>query len=175
MIGMSGDFDIVQEEPGESQHQRVFRHMLSFFANRIFGRTNWSLCVAEERNFLEIDSILAALGIPSSNSEKAIAYTVIPGSNGPRWIVPNRPKLVRAAFREWHPYSQIGRIFWAGTRLLARSGGVRYLPGSTQITLPADAGQQLMQATGWSAEIAPPIILVGNPSPMRKVIVFLAD
>jgi hypothetical protein len=32
-----------------------------------------------------------------------------------------------------------------------------------------------MQATGWSAEIAPPIILVGNPSPMRKVIVFLAD
>jgi hypothetical protein len=108
------------------------------------------------------------------DSGKGVPYTVIPGSGGPRWIVPNQPKLFRAAFREWHPYSKSGRIFWAGTRLLARSGGIRFLPGSTQITLPADVGQCLLQATGWSADIAPPVILVGNPSPARKVIVFLA-
>lgn len=124
---------------------------------------------------LEVHTILAALGIAGLRSRKGIPYTAIPGKNGPRWIVPNRPKLTRAAFREWHPYSGTGQMSWAGVRLLARFGALRYLPGVSQMRLPEDAGEQLLKSAGWKGEIAAPIILVGNPSPLHKVIVLLAN
>jgi hypothetical protein len=58
-------------------------------------------------------------------------------------------------------------------RLLASVGCLHWLPRAESIDLPANAGEQLSRAVGWDAMIAPPIVLVGNPSPLHKLIVFL--
>jgi aminoglycoside phosphotransferase (APT) family kinase protein len=59
--------------------------------------------------------------------------------------------------------------------MLARIGCVHWLPSTESIELPVDAAEQLLRAAGWNAVIAPPVVLVGNPSPLHKVIVFLCS
>src|SRR5580658_2565248 len=87
------------------------------------GRMHKGLCqywmgemVEDTSEFVDERSVLSALGMEVDGTEGGIAYTVIPGRYGPRWIVPNQPARTRNAFREWRPYSKIGIAAWMGTR-----------------------------------------------------------
>jgi hypothetical protein len=122
-----------------------------------------------------LDSILAVLGIAAANPDGKIPYTVIPGNDGPRWLLPNRNALTHTILREWHPYSAAARLGWAGVRIAARLGALRFLPGATQAQLTADAGSLLLHHIGYEAYASPPVILVGSPTATHKLIVFLVD
>ena len=121
----------------------------------------------------DLSRILAALGIAANSPGINIPYTIIPGNDGPRWLLPNRNKLTRTILREWRPYSPAARLSWAGVRLVARLGALRFLPGTMQTRLPATAGRQLLSHIGQEADASPPVILVGNLSTTRKLLVFM--
>jgi hypothetical protein len=119
--------------------------------------------------------ILAALGVAADCPGIKFSYSIIPGNDGPRWLLPNRNELTQTILREWRPYSAAARLSWAGIRLLARLGALRLLPGTRQTQLPATVGRHLLSQFGIEGDAFPPVILVGNPSATRKIIVFLAD
>jgi hypothetical protein len=119
----------------------------------------------------DLNRILAALGIEGANPDNKIPYTVIPGNDGPRWLLPNRNTLTRTVLSEWHPYNAASRLLWAGVRIAARLGALRFLPGATQTHLPANAGSLLLTHIGYEADALPPVILFATD----KLTVFLVD
>jgi hypothetical protein len=76
--------------------------------------------------------------------------------------------------KEWRPYSPAARLSWFGIRLAARAGILSLVPRTLQTSLPEDTGSQLHSRMGKANDALPPVILVGNPSVTRKLIVFLA-
>jgi hypothetical protein len=119
----------------------------------------------------DLSHILAALGIAGNGPEINVPYTVIPGNNGPRWLLPNRSELTQTILKEWRPYSPAARLNWAGVRLFARLEALRFLPGTRQTLLPATAGRQLLRHIGQEADALPPVILVDKYE--RKLLAFL--
>src|ERR1035438_793210 len=117
--------------------------------------------------------MLAAMGIAANSPGIKIPYTIIPGNDGPRWLLPNRNELAQTILREWRPYSAAARLNWAIVRLVARLGALRFLPGTMQTRLPETAGRQLLSHIGQEADALPPVILVGSYS--RNLLVFLAN
>ena len=122
----------------------------------------------------DLSRILAALGIAANSPGIGIPYTIIPGRDGPRWLLPNRNGLTQTILGDWRPYSAAARISWAGVRLVARLGALRFLPGTLQTRLPATTGRNLLSLIGQEADASSPVILVGNVSTTRKLLVFLA-
>lgn len=130
--------------------------------------------VEDTSEFVDERSVLSALGMEVDGTEGGIAYTVIPGRCGPRWIVPNQPARTRNAFREWRPYSKIGMAAWMGTRLAAKLGILKYLPGAKQIRINPGT-IKCPPAPQTPSDFLLPVILIGNPSPQRKVIVMIVN
>ncbi|MGA7342878.1 MAG: phosphotransferase [Terracidiphilus sp.] len=124
---------------------------------------------------LDLNGILAALGIAAKPSAATTAYTVVPGNDGPRWLIPNRSELAPAILREWRPYRPASRLFWSGVRLAARTGTLRLVPRTTQIDVPVDAVSRFLGYRDLAADAMPPVIMVGNRSVTRKLLVFLVS
>jgi hypothetical protein len=124
---------------------------------------------------LDLDHIVDALGLKTACPKAPTPYTIVPGNDGPRWLLPNRNKLTWTILNEWHPYSTLAWLSWAGIRLLARFGALPFLPGTLQTHLPANSGSLLLSHIGHESDALPPVILVGSPTATRKLIVFLVN
>jgi hypothetical protein len=122
---------------------------------------------------LNLDGILETLGLAASGEPAGVAYTVIRGNDGPRWLLPQRSEFANTILREWRPYGRLTHLYWRGLRLAARCGALQLLPGTERVRLPRDAGKCILRRAGFEGDAAPPVVLAGNPHSMRKLVVFL--
>ena len=121
----------------------------------------------------DLGSLLAALGIAQRTGVGGEPYAVIHGRDGPRWLVPVRSHFAHAVLQGWRPYSLSARASWSLLCLAARAGALRSVPGVASTVLPSDASRQLLRFIGANGSASAPLILLGNQSPTRKLIVFL--
>ena len=123
---------------------------------------------------LSVEGVLSALGLSAGGEERGLAYTVIRGNNGPRWLLPAGSRLADSILREWRPYGRLTHLYWRAVRLASRWGVPRLAPGTTSARLPRDAAKQVLRRAGFEGEAEAPVILVGNTGSTRKLLVFLA-
>ena len=124
---------------------------------------------------LGVSEILAALGVDCGAAGELASYLAIPGNSGPRWLIPARSQACAAVLSSWRPYSFSGRAKWLAIRMAARAG-VLHLSGSiTRVAISRAASLRWFERCAVDSRTGEMAILVGNPSPSRKLIVFLLD
>ena len=124
---------------------------------------------------LDVDAVLAALGITADGAGSRLPCTILHGHDGPRWILPQASALAQTLLTEWHPYGMLTRILWRAVPMANRLGLLPLLPGNARSTLPSDASRQFLRQLGQQFESGPPVILAGNNAITRKLLVFLED
>jgi hypothetical protein len=123
--------------------------------------------VAEILNALSING-----GEVSGDSEP---YLVIPGNWGPRWLIPARPRASAFALSTWHPYTIPSRLKWFAIRMAARAGALQLAGSVTRVAVSRAGARQWFERCGIRSKAGEMVILVGNPSPDRKLVIFLLD
>jgi hypothetical protein len=124
---------------------------------------------------LNLDGVLAALGIAADGAQSQVPYTVLRGREGPRWLIPDRSPLVRTILSEWRPYGLLARLSWVAVPMASRLGVLPLLPGAARALLPSNACSQFMSHIGRHFDAGLPLILVGNSIATRKLLVFLEE
>jgi hypothetical protein len=124
---------------------------------------------------LDLEGVLAALGIAASGTEGRVPCTIMRGHDGPRWIVPDGSRIARTLLSEWHPYGLLTRILWLTVPVASRLGILPLIPGNARSALPSDASRQFLRNVGRQFDAGPPVILAGNNAITRKLLVFLED
>jgi hypothetical protein len=122
--------------------------------------------------FTDERSILGALGMEVDQKRGGIAYLVISGRYGPRWIIPNEPTA--------DGLSRVGTLQqgWKGSvDGYAGCGSDRPAAfsarGTGKLRLLREPGSRDHHSP--HADPVLPLILVGNPSVHCKVILLMAD
>jgi hypothetical protein len=123
---------------------------------------------------LSVSEILHALGIEDSG-EDTEEYFVIPGNWGPRWLIPAKTRVSAYTLSTWHPYTIPSRIKWFALRMAARTGALRMLRTVSRVAVSRAAVRLWFERCGIRAQAAEFVILVGNPSADRKLVVFMLD
>ncbi len=102
-------------------------------------------------------------------------FWVIPGSQGPRWIIPQNPRHGWAVLRQWRPYDLLSRQKWALLMAAYRTGQLGLVPG----VVPVGVVQALdadLNVLGWTAGRASvPVIYIGTPGATQKAIAMLVN
>ncbi|MFY9852509.1 MAG: phosphotransferase [Terracidiphilus sp.] len=125
---------------------------------------------------LSVAEILAALGINGDDAtEDSETYLVIPGNWGPRWLIPARPRASAFALSTWRPFATLSRLKWLAIRMGARTSTLRLAPSVSSVAVSRAGLRQWFERCGIQSQDGDMAILVGNPSPDRKVVVFLLD
>ena len=113
---------------------------------------------------------VAGSGDPSPQS-----FFVIPGKQGPRWIVPENPDHGWPALRSWRPYDLASQGKWAVLMGAYRMGLLGLIPGIAKIGIAVPVGANWSHL-GWGAAAAPrPVIHVGTPSRGQRFVASLVD
>lgn len=101
-------------------------------------------------------------------------YVALAGKRGLRWILPVRSKRLDNVLAAWRPYSIPARAGWQLLRLVAKGGGLSYLPSTETFSLGLSATD--WRDYGWDRQ-EPPMVLayVGTPGAHRKLVVTLVD
>lgn len=125
---------------------------------------------------LSVAGILNALGINHGiAAEDPQLYFVIPGHNGPRWLIPERPCASASVLSAWHPYDISSRMKWFVLRMAARAGVLRLLPAVSSVTASRKDALRWFERCGIQSQTGEMVILAGSPSPDWKLISFLLD
>jgi hypothetical protein len=125
---------------------------------------------------LNVADILNALGIGSGvNPEEFVSYDVIPGNYGPRWLIPAGSRAATVVLGIWHPYNLSSRMKWYAVRMAARAGVLQLIPSVSKVNTSRTGTRQWFERCGIRSQNGELVVLVGNPSPDRKLIVFLLD
>jgi len=125
---------------------------------------------------LGIPDILNALGINcGAVTQELDRYIVVPGNSGPRWLVPASAHGAASVLSSWRPYSLMGQVKWIALRMAIRTGVVRIFPSVSSLTIPHASSLRWFERCGIAAQAGQMVIMVGNPSPDRKLTVFLLD
>jgi hypothetical protein len=125
---------------------------------------------------LSIAGILNALGINGGDvAGDSEPYLVIPGNWGPRWLIPARPRASAFALSTWRPYTISSRFKWFAIRMAARTGALQLAHSVSSVAVSRSCAQQWFERCGIRSQTGDMVILVGNPSPDRKLVVFLLD
>ena len=126
---------------------------------------------------LSVAQILNALGInfgdPGTGAEEAEPYLVIPGHDGPRWLIPARSRSAASVLRSWHPYNLSSRLKWLAVCTAARTGLLRFAGSVSSVAVSRRGALQWFERCGIRSQTGEMVILLGNPSPDRKLVVFL--
>jgi hypothetical protein len=125
---------------------------------------------------LSISDILNALEINcGAVAEGSDLYFVVPGNNGPRWLIPAASRGAASVLSAWRPYSLTGRAKWLAIQMAARAGIVRLLPSVSSLSISRGTTRRWFDRCGIAAQPGQMVIMVGNPSPDRKLTVFLLN
>jgi hypothetical protein len=128
---------------------------------------------------LSVAQILNALGIDYGSDahgtavEKPEPYLVIPGHDGPRWLIPARSSAAASVLRAWHPYNLSSRMKWFAICTAARAGLLRLTGSVASVAVSRRGALRWFERCGIRSRTGEMVILVGNPSPDRKLVVFL--
>jgi hypothetical protein len=125
---------------------------------------------------LGVAEILDALGIDCiANGDEPIPYLAIPGNSGPRWLIPARSRASGQVLNAWRPYSISGQAKWLAVRITARAGILPFAGVVSSVEVSRAASLRWFERCAIQSRSGEMIILVGNPSPSRKLIAFLLD
>lgn len=120
--------------------------------------------------------ILNALGINYENVAGDLErYLVIPGNDGPRWLIPARSQAAASALSIWHPYNISSRLKWFAIRMAARTGALQLVRFVPSVAASRTGALRWFERCGIPSQAGEMVILVGNPSADRKLIAFLLD
>jgi len=124
---------------------------------------------------LSVSAMLNALEINGSADEETESYLVIPGSNGPRWLLPARSSVAAPVLRIWHPYNLSSRMKWLAVRMAARAGLLRFAHSVSSVETSRRSARLWFERCGIETLNAEIVVLIGTPSANRKLIAFLLD
>ena len=130
------------------------------------------LSVAQILNALRID---CADATPGAAVEEPEPYLVIPGHDGPRWLIPARSRAAASVLSSWHPYNLSSRLKWLAVCTAARTGLLRFAGSVASVDVSRRAALRWFERCGIRSRTGEMVILVGNPSPDRKLVVFMLD
>jgi hypothetical protein len=140
------------------------------------SRVDIEIGISRPSEALGIAEILNALGIDGGEvAGDSVPYLVIPGNWGPRWLVPARPRASAFALGTWHPYTLPSRLKWLAIRMAARTGALQLAGSVSSAAVSRTGAHQWFERCGIRSHAGEMVILVGNPSPDRKIVVFLLD
>jgi hypothetical protein len=127
---------------------------------------------------LSISQILNALGIdygggPGTVVEEPEPYLVIPGHDGPRWLIPARSRAAASVLRTWHPYNLSSRLKWLAVCTAARTGLLRFAGSVSSVGVSRSGALRWFERCGICSQNGEMVILVGVPSADRKLVVFM--
>jgi hypothetical protein len=129
-----------------------------------------ALSVAQILNALEIDY---SGGAPGTAVEEREPYLVIPGHDGPRWLIPARSRAAASVLSSWHPYNLSSRLKWLAVCTAAHTGLLRFAGSVASAAVSRRAALEWFERCGIRSQTGEMVILAGNPSPDRKLILFL--
>jgi hypothetical protein len=124
---------------------------------------------------LGVEEVLQALEMNCAADEKADRYFVVPGKDGPRWLIPARSQASTSVLSSWRPYSFSSRIKWFVIQMAVRAKALHLVRNVSSVSASHRGMIQWLERCGIPAEGGGIVILVGNLSPDRKLIVFLLD
>jgi hypothetical protein len=126
-----------------------------------------ALGVSEMLNALEINR-----GTLDGETEP---YLVIPGSSGPRWLLPARSSAAASVLSIWHPYKLSSRIKWLAIRMAARTGVLRLSHSVSTVETSRRGVRLWFDRCGIQTQSAEMVVLIGTPCADRKLIACLLD
>jgi len=125
---------------------------------------------------LSISDILNALEINcGAVPEEPDIYVVIPGNNGPRWLIPAVSRGAASVLSAWRPYSVSGQVKWLAIRIAARAGILQLFRSVSSVAISRTGLLRWFERCGIPSRTGEIVILVGSPYLNRKLIVFLLD
>lgn len=125
---------------------------------------------------LSVSAMLHALEINGGIAdEETEPYLVIPGSSGPRWLIPARSSASAPVLRIWHPYNLSSRMKWLAVRMTARAGVLRFAHSVLRVEASRSGARRWFDRCGIPTQDAEIVVLIGTPSAERKLIAFLLD
>lgn len=127
-----------------------------------------------------VSSVIDALFPPGSalttspnDVPPSARFYVIPGQDGPRWIIPHEPQPALSYLRHSAPYRRSSRLKWAGILAAYRLECLNVLEGIRSIGVDVSAGNGWAHL-GWGEGSDPvPVVYVGTPGPTRKAVAAL--
>lgn len=60
-------------------------------------------------------------------------FLVIPGQQGPRWIVPSYAPLGKSVLTQWQPYNFTSKLKWKGLLFIYTLGMLEKVPGISSV------------------------------------------
>lgn len=109
--------------------------------------------------------------------QRDLDFLIISGTKGPRWLIPENPKLGYFALKQWRPYGKISTILWKLLLVLYRYNLVLFLPNVQRLKwalLPTKNNFGILNKYDKDARLIP-VIYLGTPNITRKAIVMLID
>ena len=102
-------------------------------------------------------------------------FWLIPGQNGPRWLIPQEKKYGISVFQQWHPYNIFSRIKWKILYLAYYTGRLGLIPEVKLIGIARNS-KKVWTQFDWDRKSVPiPIIYFGTPCSTRKAVAILID
>jgi hypothetical protein len=102
-------------------------------------------------------------------------YWLIPGSNGPRWLIPQEKKYGLSVFQQWRPYKLASCIKWNVLHGAYFAGRLGSIPGVKSIGIAIES-KKIWKHFDWDRKSAPiPIIYFGTPCDTHKAVAILID
>jgi Phosphotransferase enzyme family len=126
-------------------------------------------------DLLSAEDVLQALEMNCVDHEETDRFFVVPGKHGPRWLIPAQSRASVTVLGSWRPYSLSSRIKWGVIKMAARAEALHLVRNVSCVSASRGGTLQWLQRCGISSQDSGMVILVGNPSPDRKLIVFLLD
>ncbi|MGC9157430.1 MAG: hypothetical protein ACP5FH_00465 [Terracidiphilus sp.] len=122
-----------------------------------------------------IGEIVDALEIGCNAADQRQLFLILPGNHGPRWLIPARPGAAASVLGAWRPYTPLSRMKWLALRMAEFTGWLRLAPAVSTTTVSSAGVSRWLGRRGLEGPTGEMVVLVGNPSPDRKLIVFLLD
>ncbi len=112
----------------------------------------------------------------SANDVKADErFWVIPGNNGPRWLIPYNYIYGSHFFKNWRPYGFSSILKWKFLYMAYRSGQLGKIPGVSCIGITVSAEKNWTHL-GWKENTVPiPSIYIGTPGITQKAVISLIN
>ena len=102
-------------------------------------------------------------------------FWLIPGKDGPRWLIPQERKFGLLVFQQWSPYRLDSIVKWKILYAIYSAGRFGMLPGVRALGI-SGCSKNNWEHIGWRKETRPvPVIYFGTPCKTRKLVTLFFD
>lgn len=98
-------------------------------------------------------------------------FFIIPGKDGPRWIIPQNPDIGLSVLYQWHPYDLISKIKWKILLCAYKKGIIGEIPGIKGIGINGNLTfDNRSSSNRGKKELYLPITYIGTPGKDQKAV-----